>query len=54
MENDVRSIAESGARRTFLELPRFLFSSLAWLPDGRGMGSPGGDGADYPGMMEMQ
>ncbi len=33
--------AESGARRTFLELPRFLFSSLAWLPDGRGLVAAG-------------
>ena len=29
--------AETGSRRRFLELPRFLLSSLAWLPDGRGL-----------------
>ncbi len=29
------------ARRTFLELPRVLFSSLAWLPDGSGLVAAG-------------
>ena len=33
--------AESGSRRRFLELPRFLLSSLAWLPDGSGLVAAG-------------
>ena len=33
--------AESGARRTFLELARILLSSLAWLPDGSGLVAAG-------------
>ncbi len=33
--------ASSGARRDFLELPRTILASLAWLPDGRGLVATG-------------
>ena len=33
----------NGRRRDFLALPRTLFSSLAWLPDGRGLVATGQD-----------
>ncbi len=33
----------SGARRDFLALPRTIFQSLAWLPDGRGLVASGQD-----------
>jgi hypothetical protein len=35
--------AGSGARRDFLKLPRMILSSLAWLPDGRGLVASGQD-----------
>jgi Tol biopolymer transport system component len=35
--------AETGSRRDFLALPRTLFASLAWLPDGRGLVAAGQD-----------
>ena len=35
--------AEAGSRRDFLALPRTVFSSLAWLPDGRGLVASGQD-----------
>jgi serine/threonine protein kinase/Tol biopolymer transport system component len=33
--------AQSGARRDFLKLPRTILTSLAWLPDGRGLVASG-------------
>ena len=33
--------AASGARRDYLALPRTIFQSLAWLPDGRGLVASG-------------
>jgi Tol biopolymer transport system component len=35
--------AESGSRRDFLTLPRTIFKSLDWLPDGRGLVATGED-----------
>ena len=35
--------AETGSRRDFLALPRTIFASLAWLPDGRGLVATGQD-----------
>ena len=34
---------KTGARRNFLALPRTVFASLAWLPDGRGLVASGQD-----------
>ena len=35
--------AETGSRRDFTALPRTIFASLAWLPDGRGLVATGQD-----------
>ena len=35
--------AETGSRRDYLALPRTVFASLAWLPDGRGLVATGQD-----------